>query len=78
MRAECPSSGTLLYETRERKKGTRTRRKEKIIHPTKSHFPTVKGMKTQPLSSLSVQDSKIEFDQVVVVNMVMAVKISNT
>lgn len=29
-----------------------TRRKEKIMHPTKSHFPTEKGMNTQPLSSV--------------------------
>ena len=49
-----------------------------MMQPTKSHLPTVKGMKTQPFLSDWVQDLKIWFDQVSVVNMVMAVKISKT
>jgi hypothetical protein len=52
-----------------------TRRKENMMHPTKSHFPTLKGMLTQPIEA---QLLKISFDHDVVVNMVMAVKISET
>ncbi len=46
-----------------------------MIHPTKSHLPVLNGMLTQPNLA---QLLKISFDQEVVVNMVMAVKISET
>ena len=46
-----------------------------MMHPTKSHLPVLKGMLTQPNFW---QLLKISFDQEVVVNMVMAEKISET
>ena len=49
-----------------------------MIQPTKSHLPIEKGMKTQPLSSVEGQLLKIAFDHESVVNMVTAVKISDT
>ena len=51
-----------------------TRRKEKMIQPTKSHFPVSKGMKKQP--SVVSHFLKISFDHFLVDNMVMAEKIS--
>ena len=47
-----------------------------MMQPTKSHLPTLKGIATQP--STSVQLLKIWFDHEEVVNMVTAVKISET
>ena len=55
-----------------------TRRKEKQIQPKKSHLPMLNGIATQPLSECSGQLLKMAFDQDVVDNMVMAVKISET
>ena len=49
---------------------------ETMMQPTKSHFPVLKGMKTQP--SMEPHCLKISFDQFLVVNMVMAEKISET
>lgn len=45
-----------------------------MMQPTNNHFPTLKGMKKQPLMSLHLL--KISFDHVFVDNMVMAEKIS--
>ena len=53
-----------------------TSRKEKQIHPKKSHLPILNGMATHPLSECSGQLLKMALDQDVVLNMVMAVKIS--
>ena len=54
----------------------RTRTKENMIQLTNNHWPTEKGMATQPLTS--VQFRKIWLVQVFVLNMVTAVKISET
>ena len=56
--------------------GRRTNRKEKMIQPKKIHFPISNWMKTQP--SMFAHSLKISFDQFLVVNMVMAEKISET
>ena len=52
-----------------------TRRKEKMIQLMNSHLPTSKGMKKQVLV-FAPHSWKIWFDQVLLVNMVMAEKIS--
>ena len=54
----------------------RTRRNEKMIHPKNNHRPTSKGMATQPLCAFGRQLLKMAFDHDFVVNIVMAVKIS--
>lgn len=50
------------------------RRKEKMMQPTNNHFPVLKGIAMQ--LSILAQFLKISFDQFLVVNMVMAEKIS--
>jgi hypothetical protein len=45
-----------------------------MIHPTNSHFPTSKGMATQPL--FCVHELKILLDQVLDVKIVVALYIS--
>ena len=55
-----------------------TRRKEKMIHPRKSHRPMLNGIGTQPLCASGGQLLKMAFDHDVVVSMVIAVKISET
>ena len=67
------ASARFVYVLR----STLTRRKEKTIHPKKSHLPILKGMVTQPLSECSGQLLKMAFDQESVDNMVTAVKISD-
>lgn len=47
-----------------------------MIQPTNNHLPTLNGIKTHPLSSVAGQLLKIWLDHDEVVNMVMAVKIS--
>jgi hypothetical protein len=42
-----------------------------MMHPTKSHLATPKGIATQPV--FSWQESKILFDQLLEVNIVVAV-----
>ena len=54
----------------------RTSRNEKMIHPTNTHLPTLKGMLTQPFKWSQVL--KISFDQDEVVGIVIAEKISET
>ena len=53
-----------------------TSRKEKQIQPKNSHLPIENGMATQPFVECSEQLWKMALDQDVVLNMVMAVKIS--
>ena len=53
-----------------------TKRKENMIHPRKSHRPTLNGIATQPLCEFGGQLLKMAFDHDVVVNIVTAVKIS--
>lgn len=48
-----------------------------MMHPTKSHLATLNGMTTQPLVSWMSQLFWIEFDQLFVDNIVVAVKISD-
>jgi hypothetical protein len=57
-------------------RGRHTNKKEKMIQPKKIHFPISNWMKTQP--SMVAHSLKISFDQFLVVNMVMAEKISET
>lgn len=57
-------------------KANRTSKNEKMIHPKKIHFPTLNEMNTQPL--MLAHSLKISFAQFLVVNMVMAEKISET
>lgn len=52
-----------------------TSKNEKMMQPTNSHLPVLYGMLTQPNCW---QLLKISLDQEVVVNMVIAVKISDT
>ena len=49
-----------------------------MMQPTNNHLPTLNGIKTHPLSSVGGQLLKIWLDHDEVVNMVMAVKISET
>lgn len=48
-----------------------------MIHPKKSHLPMLNGIATQPSCESGGQLLKMAFDQEVVVNIVVAVKISD-
>lgn len=75
LRASYASYGTMRMEPK-RKTTKRTKRNENIIHPTNNHLPILKGIKKQP--SWSWHLAKISLDQPLVVNIVIAEKMSET